>query len=78
MRLLLTLSAMALLNACAPAVSSRPCPRVTEFPRETQLESLAEIKAAGDAGVQMPATWRMLNAMAADRAANRAICPRPR
>ena len=76
MRLLLTLNVMVLLAGCATEPSSRPCPRVTEFPREVQLESLAEIKAAGDAGVQMPATWRMLNAMAADRAANRAMCRR--
>lgn len=74
MRLLLMLSVMVLLNACAPAVSSRPCPRVTEFPASVQAEMLGEFKAANDAGVQMTATWRMMNAMAADRAANRAIC----
>lgn len=76
MRLLLMLSVMVLLNACAPAVSSRPCPRVTEFPASVQAEMLGEFKAANDAGVQMTATWRMMNAMAADRAANRAICRR--
>ena len=75
MRLLLTLNVMALLAGCATAPSNgRPCPRVTEFPRDVQMASLEEIKQASERGVQMPATWRMLNAMASDRAFNRAIC----
>ncbi len=67
---------LVLLAGCGASVSSRPCPRVTEFPASVQAEMLGEFKAANDAGVQMTATWRMMNAMAADRAANRAICPR--
>ena len=77
MRLLLLLTVMVLLNGCATAVSSRPCPRVTEFPAQVQTDALEEIKRASEqGGVQMPNLWRMLNAMASDRAFNRAICAR--
>lgn len=77
MKLLGMLTAMVLLAGCETAVSSRPCPRVTEFPREVQMEAMEEIKQASErGGVNMPNLWRMLNAMAADRAFNRAICPR--
>ena len=67
MRLLLTLSAMALLTGCAPVVSDRPCPRVTEFPRDLQMQAADEMLTA-------PALARMMDSMAADRAFNRAIC----
>jgi outer membrane biogenesis lipoprotein LolB len=67
MRLLLMLSAMALLPACA-TVASRPCPRVTEFPAELQAQAAAELDRA-------PALSRMMDAMAGDRAYNRAVCP---
>jgi hypothetical protein len=67
MRLLLTLSAMALIAGCATGVSDRPCPRVTEFPRDLMAQAADEIQAA-------PAARRMMDAMAADRAFNRAIC----
>ena len=67
MRLLLMLSAMALLPACA-TVASTPCPRVTEFPHDLQARAAAELDGA-------PALGRMMDAMAADRAFNRAVCP---
>lgn len=68
MRLPLMLSALALLTGCAPVVSDRPCPRVTEFPPALQAQAAAEMATA-------PALARMMDAMAADRAFNRAICP---
>lgn len=68
MQPLVMLSAMVLLSACAP-VASRPCPRVTEFPREVQRQASQEL-------VSAPALRRMMEAMAADRAFNRAICGR--
>ncbi len=67
MRRLLMLSAMALLTGCAPGVSDRPCPRVTEFPRDLQMQAADEMLTA-------PALARMMDAMGADRAFNRAIC----
>lgn len=68
-RMLLALpSAMALLAGCATGVSERPCPRVTEFPKPVQLAAAAEISGR-------PNITRMMDAMAADRAFNRAVCP---
>lgn len=67
MKLLLTLVATALLTGCA-AVNSRPCPRVTEFPVDMQRQAADELPRA-------PITARMMDAMAIDRAYNRAICP---
>lgn len=67
MRLLLLPSAMALLTGCAPGVSDRPCPRVTEFPPALQAQAAEEMATA-------PALARMMDAMAADRAFNRAVC----
>lgn len=67
MRLRLMLGAMALLTGCAPVVSDRPCPRVTEFPPALQAQAAGEMAAA-------PALARMMDAMAADRAFNRAVC----
>lgn len=61
------LSAMVLLTACAPAISSRPCPRVTEFPAEQQAQAAVEIDGR-------PAITSMMQAMAADRAYNREVC----
>ena len=66
MRQLVMLSALALLSGCAAAISDRPCPRVTEFPDELQQQAAAELTIA-------PALARMMDAMAADRAFNRAI-----
>lgn len=66
MRLLLLLSGMALLSGCATVVS-RPCPRVTEFPADVQERAEVEMRSA-------PNLTRMMDAMAADRAFNRAIC----
>lgn len=67
MRLLLLLSAMALTTGCATGVSERPCPRVTEFPAALQQQAADEMRSA-------PALSRMMDAMAADREFNRAIC----
>lgn len=69
MRMLLPalLSAMVLLSGCATGVSSRPCPRVTEFPAELQRQAADEIEGR-------PAITRLMDAMAADRAFNRAVC----
>jgi hypothetical protein len=70
MRLLVMLSGMALLSACGTAVSDRPCPRVTEFPAELQRQAADELLTH-----PVPALARMMDAMAADRAFNRAVCP---
>lgn len=67
MRLLLMLSATALIAGCATGVSDRPCPRVTEFPTDLQRQAADEL-------VTAPALKRMMDAMAADRAFNRAVC----
>lgn len=68
-KLLLALpSAMVLLAGCAPVISSRPCPRVTEFPAAVQARAAEEIEGR-------PNIARMMDAMAGDRAFNRAICP---
>ena len=67
MRLLLLLGAMALLTGCAPVVFNRPCPRVTEFPPELQKQALLELD-------RVVALAQMMDAMAGDRAFNRAIC----
>lgn len=70
MRMLLPvlLSATVLLAGCAPApFSSRPCPRVTEFPAEVQRQAADEIEGR-------LAISRMMDAIAADRAFNRAVC----
>lgn len=65
------LSVTALLIGCSGATfSERPCPRVTDFPAALQREAAREL-------MQMPpgaALPRMMDAMAADRAFNRAVC----
>lgn len=66
MRLLLMLSAMA-LGGCSATVASRPCPRVTEFPAPLQAQAADELERA-------PALRQMMDALAGDRAFNRAIC----
>lgn len=66
MRLLLVPSAMALLAGCA-TVSSRPCPRVTEFSPALQARAAEELERA-------PALAHMMDVMAGDRAYNRAVC----
>jgi hypothetical protein len=71
MRLLVMLSAAALLSACGTAVSDRPCPRVTEFPAELQRQAADELLT-----YPVSALARMMDAMAADRAFNRAVCGR--
>ena len=66
MRLLAMLGATALISACAPAISDRPACRVTEFPRDLQAQAADEL-------VTAPALRTMMDAMAADRAFNRAV-----
>ena len=61
------LSSLLLLTACG-TVSSRPCPRVTEFPAELQQQAAGELNMA-------PSLTRMMDAMSIDRAFNRAVCP---
>jgi type IV pilus biogenesis protein CpaD/CtpE len=69
MRVALVLTA--LLAACAaPPVANRPCPKVTEFPAALQRQAADELTTH-----PVPALMRMMEAMAADRAYNRAICP---
>jgi hypothetical protein len=71
MRAAMTLTLVALLTACAaPPVANRPCPRVTEFPPELQRQAADELTT-----YPVPALLRMMEAMAADRAFNRAVCP---
>lgn len=67
MRRLMRLSALALLSGCGTGISELPCPRVTEFPAELQQQAAAELATA-------PALARVMDAIAADRAFNRAIC----
>nr|WP_314075183.1 hypothetical protein [uncultured Roseococcus sp.] len=67
MLLLALPSVMVLLAGCATVVSDRPCPRVTEFPASLQAKAAEELDAA-------PALKQMLDAMAGERAFNRAIC----
>lgn len=67
MRQLVRLSALVPLSGCGAEISDRPCPRVTEFPAELQQQAAVELATA-------PALARMMDAMAADRAFNRAIC----
>lgn len=61
------LAAMALLAGCGTGLSDRPCPRVTEFPPALQARAADELASA-------PALAQMMDAMAADRAFNRAVC----
>jgi hypothetical protein len=64
---LVMLSALVLLSGCGAGISDRPCPRATEFPADLQRQATIELRTA-------PALARMMDAMAADRAFNRAIC----
>lgn len=60
----------ALLAGCvAPTIESRPCPRVTEFPPELQRQAAEELSS-----YPIPALLRIMQALAEDRAYNRAIC----
>jgi hypothetical protein len=70
MRRTLALALVVLLAACAAPVANRPCPRVTEFPPSLQSQAADELTTH-----PVPALMRMMEAMAADRAYNRAICP---
>ena len=67
MKQLAMLSALALLSGCGAEISDRPCPRVAEFLADLQRQAAAELATA-------PALARMMDAVAADRAFNRAVC----
>ena len=68
-RLLGMLSVVALVGCSRAEIISLPCPRVTEFPAEVQRRAASELDGR-------PTLELMMNAMAGDRAFNRAICPR--
>jgi hypothetical protein len=73
MRAAAVLALAALLAGCAGAtVSDRPCPRVTEFPPAIQARAAEELGALPPGS----ALAAMMDAMAADRAFNRAVCAR--
>lgn len=71
MPLLPMLAALALLTSCAAAVSDRPCPRVTPFSQALQARAADELAALPPGS----AIGTILDATAADRAFNRAVCP---
>lgn len=58
------------LAGCGATVADRPCPRVTEFPSAVQARAVEELATLPPGS----ALAQMLDAMAADRAFNRAIC----
>jgi hypothetical protein len=58
------------LAGCGATVADRPCPRVSEFPSAVQARAAEEL-ASLPPGAALPG---MLDAMASDRAFNRAIC----
>jgi hypothetical protein len=55
------------LSAYGAAIAEHPCPRVTEFPAEIQRQAATELATT-------LALTRMMDAMTADRAFNRALC----
>jgi hypothetical protein len=59
-----------ILAGCGSTVADRPCPRVTEFPAAVQRQAADEL-ATLPPGAALP---RIMDAMAADRAFNRAVC----
>jgi hypothetical protein len=58
------------LAGCGATVADRPCARVSEFPPALQQRAADEL-AAMPAGAALPV---LMDAMAADRAFNRAAC----
>jgi hypothetical protein len=69
-RLSVLCAATLALAGCGATVADRPCPRVTEFPPATQARAADEL-ASLPPSAALPG---MLDAMASDRAFNRAIC----
>jgi hypothetical protein len=65
-------AAALLLAGCGATVANRPCPRVTEFSAAVQSRAAAEL-AAMPPSAALPG---MMDALAADRAFNRAVCAR--
>jgi hypothetical protein len=59
-----------ILAGCGATVADRPCPRVTEFPAAVQARAADEL-ASLPPGAALP---QIMDAMAADRAFNRAVC----
>ena len=70
MRLLAMLSVLVLTTGCNDTVSSRPCPRVTEFPGAVQDQARQELQRLGPG----TALGRMMDTMASDREFNRSVC----
>jgi len=64
------LAALVLLTSCAAAVSDRPCPRVTPFSEALQTRAADELATLPPGS----AVGTILDATAADRAFNRAVC----
>lgn len=60
------------LAGCGTTVADRPCPRVTEFPPALQARAAAEL----DSLPPGAALRTIMEAIAADRAFNRAVCAR--
>lgn len=69
--LLALLSAMVLFAGCSTAAFDRPCPRISDFPKEVQIQAATEMRAEPP----KPALQRILDAVFADREFNRRICP---
>jgi hypothetical protein len=65
-----SLAAALALAGCGATVADRPCPRVTEFPAALQRQAAEELASLPPGS----ALERLLDAMAADRAYNRAVC----
>jgi hypothetical protein len=73
MRVTALVLAAILAGCAAPTIGNRPCPKVTEFPPELQRQAAEELSS-----YPVPALLRIMQALAEDRAYNRAICPRGR
>jgi len=71
-RLTSLVAALALAGCGATTVAERPCPRVSEVPAALQRQAAEEIARLPSGS----ALERMLDALASDRAYNRAICGR--
>jgi len=69
MRIAALVLATLLAGCAAPTIGNRPCPRVTEFPPELQHQAAEELS-----NYPVPALLRIMQALAEDRAYNRAIC----
>jgi len=71
-RLASLVATLVLAGCSATVVAERPCPRVSEIPPALQRQAADELASLPPGS----ALERLLDAMAADRAFNRAICNR--